>query len=84
VLLPGLDGELGKCDVEEFYGAVAACGEDLVLVRFGPCAVEEGVLGVEPGGWGIRAFDSEKWCRVEGLYAPLLCDNPVRGQAEYV
>jgi hypothetical protein len=48
VLGPGLDWELREGDVEEFDGAVAAGGEDLVLVRFGPCAVEEGVLGVEP------------------------------------
>jgi hypothetical protein len=49
VLGPGLHGELGQRDVEEFDGAVAAGGEDLVLVRFGPGAVEEGVLRVEPG-----------------------------------
>lgn len=41
VLLPGCDGEVGHVYVEEFYGAVAAGGEELVLVRFGPGAVEE-------------------------------------------
>jgi hypothetical protein len=41
---------LGEGDVEEFYGAIAAGGEDLVFVGFGPGAVEEGVLSVEPVG----------------------------------
>ena len=41
VLLPGCDGEVGHVYVEEFYRAVAAGGEELVLVRFGPGAVEE-------------------------------------------
>lgn len=49
VLLPGCDGEVGHVYVEEFYRAVAAGGEELGLVCFGPGAVEEGVLRVEPG-----------------------------------
>lgn len=49
VLGPRLHGELREGDVEELYGAVAARGEDLVLVRFRPCAVKEGVLRVKPG-----------------------------------
>ena len=48
VLAPRLDGELVHVDVEELDRAVAACGEDLRFVRFGPGAVEKGVLGVEP------------------------------------
>lgn len=48
VLLPGLDREVVERDVEELYGAVAAGGEDLVFVGFGPSGVEEGILGVEP------------------------------------
>jgi hypothetical protein len=46
---PGLYGELGEGYVEELDGAVAAGGENLVFVRLGPSAVEEGVLRVEPG-----------------------------------
>lgn len=34
VFLPRLHGELGECDVEELDRAVAACSEDLVLMRF--------------------------------------------------
>ena len=48
VLLPRGDGVRGHIDVEEFYGAVAAGSQELVLVGFGPGAVEEGILGVEP------------------------------------
>lgn len=52
VLLPGCDGVGWYVYVEELDGAVAAGGEELVLVRFGPGAVEERVLRVEPGrGW---------------------------------
>ena len=59
VLLPGCDGEVGHVYVEELYGAVAARGEELGLVRFGPGAVEEGVLRVEPVGEGGLACDSK-------------------------
>jgi hypothetical protein len=48
VLGPRLDGELGHVDVEELDRAVAACGEELGFVRFGPARVEERVLCVEP------------------------------------
>ena len=48
VLLPGLDGELVQADVEELDRAIAGRDEDLVLMRFGPREVEEGVLGIEP------------------------------------
>lgn len=48
VLGPGLNWKLRDVDVEELDRAVAACGEDLRFVRFGPGAVEKGVLGVEP------------------------------------
>lgn len=48
VLFPGLDGELVDADVEELDGAIAGRDQDLVLVRFGPGEVEEGVLRVEP------------------------------------
>lgn len=49
VLAPRLDRELCYVDVEELDGAVAARGEDLRFVRFGPGRVEERVLRVEPG-----------------------------------
>lgn len=48
VLFPGLNGELVKADVEELNGAITGSDEDLVLVRFRPGEVEEGVLRVEP------------------------------------
>lgn len=48
VLFPGLDGKLVNTNVEELDGAIAGGDEDLVLMRFGPGEVEEGVLRVEP------------------------------------
>lgn len=48
VLLPGLDGELVKRYVEELDGAIACGCDELVLVRFGPGDVVEGVLGIKP------------------------------------
>jgi len=48
VLLPRLDGELVKRYIEELDGAVAGGGDELVLVRFGPGDVVEGVLGIKP------------------------------------
>lgn len=52
VLLPRGNGVRGHVDVEELDGAVAAGRQQLVLVRFRPRAVEEGVLRVEPGPAG--------------------------------
>lgn len=48
MLLPGLHGEFVQGDVEEFDGAVAGGDDDLVLVRFRPSQIVQGVLGVEP------------------------------------
>lgn len=48
VLFPGLNGKLIDTDVEELDGAIAGGDQDLVLVRFGPGEVEEGVLRIEP------------------------------------
>lgn len=48
MLLPGLDGELVERYVEELNGAIACGNDELVLVRFGPGDVVEGVLGIEP------------------------------------
>lgn len=50
MLLPGGDGELLQGNVEELNAAVAAGGQDLVLVRFRPGGVEEGILGIKPLG----------------------------------
>ena len=66
VLLPGLNGEFVNADVEEFDGAVAGGDEDLVLVRFGPGEVEEGVLGVEPGDCVSSGVGGEGLSHVEG------------------
>lgn len=49
VFLPRLHGKLGEGNVKELDRAIAAGGEDLVLVRFRPGAVEERILGIEPG-----------------------------------
>ena len=57
VLFPGLHGEFVKADVEELDGAIAGGDEDLVLMRFGPGEVEEGVLRVEP--WPFVSFDAD-------------------------
>lgn len=46
MLLPRLDGELRDRDVEELDRAVAATNSHLVLVRFRPGCIEEGVLCV--------------------------------------
>jgi hypothetical protein len=48
MFLPRLDGKLRKGNVEEFDRAIAASSKNLVLVRFGPRAVKERVLCVEP------------------------------------
>jgi len=48
VLLPGLDWELVERYIEELDGAIACGGDELVLVRFGPGDVVEGVLGIKP------------------------------------
>ena len=48
VLLPRLDGEFVEADVEQLYRAIAGRDHDLVLVRFGPGEVVEGVLSVKP------------------------------------
>lgn len=48
MLLPGLDGEFVEGDVKEFDGAVAGGYDDLVLVRFRPREIVEGVLSVKP------------------------------------
>ncbi len=69
VLFPGLDGEFVNADVKELDGAVTGGDEDLVLVRFGPGEVEEGVLGVEPadrvsfgvGGEGLSHMEGDGW-----------------------
>lgn len=47
VLLPTRDGEVGEADVEELDAAIAAGGQELVFMRFGPGRVEEAVLGFE-------------------------------------
>ena len=52
VLLPGLDGEVVEVRVEEFDGAVASGGDELVFVDFGPGEVVERVLGVKTLGGG--------------------------------
>lgn len=48
VLLPGLDGELVKRYIEELDGTIACGGDELVLVRFRPGDVVEGVLSIKP------------------------------------
>lgn len=48
VLLPRLDGKFVKTDIEELDRAVACSYHDLVLVRFGPRKIVEGVLSVKP------------------------------------
>ena len=60
VLLPGRDGEAVHADVEELDAAVAARGQELVLVRLAPRRVEEAVLRFEilfyldPGGGQVE------------------------------
>lgn len=60
MLLPGLHWEFIERGVEELDGAVAGGDYELVLMRFGPGEVVEGVLGIEPfamispvGGFGL-------------------------------
>ena len=48
MFFPRSNGELVKTDVEEFDGTIACRYEDLVLMRFGPGEVVEGILSVEP------------------------------------
>lgn len=48
MLVPGLDGEFVERDVEQLDGAIAGSNHDLVLVRFRPGQVVEGVLSVKP------------------------------------
>lgn len=48
VLLPRLDGELVQTDIEELDRAIACSYHNLVLVRFGPRKIVEGVLSVKP------------------------------------
>lgn len=92
VLLPGGNGVRGHVDVEELDGAVAAGGEELVLMRFGPSAVEERVLGVEPWAWlacerrpCTRTWLGTKDVYKEGIHnTPFLSNDAVSGKAENV
>ena len=52
-----MDGKFVNSDVEKLDGAIAGSDEDLVLMRFGPGEVEEGVLRVEP--WPFVSFDAD-------------------------
>jgi hypothetical protein len=71
VLLPGCDGVGGYVDIEEFDGAVAAGCEELVFVRFGPGAVEERVLGVEPGV--VLVACESAWSLLRWIKSKLIC-----------
>lgn len=44
MLLPRLNGEFVKRDVKELDGAIAGGDDDLILVRFRPGKVVEGVI----------------------------------------
>ena len=50
MLLPRLNRKIIKGNIEEFQRAVPRGDDKLVLVRFRPGGVKEGVLGVEPVG----------------------------------
>lgn len=50
VLFPGLYREFIDTNVEELDGTITPSDQDLVLVRFGPGEIEEGILRVEPMG----------------------------------
>lgn len=72
MLLPGLHWEFIERGVEELDGAVAGGDYELVLMRFGPGEVVEGVLGIEPfamispgAGFGFYCSGrKEKWGRI--------------------
>ena len=66
VLFPRLNGKLVDADVEELDGAISGCDQDLVLMRFGPGEVEEGVLRVKP--WRFVSFEAdEEGLSVQGM-----------------
>lgn len=62
MLLPGLHGEFVQGDVEELDGAVAGGDDALVLVRFGPAEVVEGILRVKPLAQNPSLCVSQDWC----------------------
>lgn len=72
MLLPACYGKLGQVDIKKLYAAIAARGEELVLVGFGPCSVEEAVLGFEE----LFADDALR-CQVEDEEAAIAYEAKV-------